>query len=657
MPNPHQPSHYRHDIDGLRAIAVLLVVFCHMELPFFSGGYIGVDVFFVISGFLITKIIYRELQEGSFTFRHFYIRRIKRLLPALVVLLAFCAVAFAATLSPHDLEKFTASMVWVSLFAGNFYFWIHHGGYFSENAKEAPLLHTWSLAIEEQFYFIWPIALLLLIRLLPLRVLPWLLLIALAVLTYASELALNYSMGASYYLLPTRFFELMIGAVLAVWWNKLPMPGKYFSLVVSIAALASIAFFAVTLDAQSRFPGFNAFYVCVATAALLYCGQQVHNPIARLLSLRPMVFIGLISYSLYLWHWPLLVWLNYRGIELSVIGLVVTFLTMLLAAWLSWRFVEQPFRKNTFSLKRLTLTWFAAPVATLLMVSYVTQHYQGFPARFDYQTVEIEKALNSFSNVIRGECHSSFRQRHQQPTTDCQLGDSDAKKTGFLFGDSHANHFTGFLDNVGKAAGIRITDYTMDQCPPIFGLSWGSSSYRAQGCKQRNQQAQKFIKYQNPDYVFLAASWPHYRSRFVFRDGVHLLSAEEIEQEVYEKKRETMLFITGFNAKPVIIKDIAYAGSHDPKCTLKNTMFSTERNCLLNHNHNTMMINIIERLASEFEDLYVIDAKQFYCDGIYCQAELEGIPLYRDNDHLNHVASKLLGTLYLSSGAWISPSP
>lgn len=649
LPSPNSPQQYRKDIDGLRALAVLLVVFCHMDIAFFTGGYIGVDVFFVISGFLITKIIYREMLNNNFSFQHFYTRRIKRLLPALIFVLIAACFAFSWILSPVDLQKFISSVVWVMLFVGNIYFWIHHGGYFGGNAKEAPLLHTWSLAIEEQFYFIWPVVLLAILRFLPAKLLPWLVLFVLAVLVYLSEIALDISSAASYYLLPTRFFELLIGATLAIWWQRLPPPSVWLSSLISAMSLLVIFYLAITLTEQSRFPGLNAFYVSIASALLIYCGQQRDNIVTRLLSIRPVVFIGLISYSLYLWHWPILVWFRYRGIELTSTLLIVLFVLMIFCAWFSWRFVEKPFRTTSLSFPQLSLRWFALPLGVIFLINLATLHWHGFPSRFAPHVVEIETALNSFSNEIRGECHSSFRERDALPSASCTIGAESSTKRGLLFGDSHANHFNGFFDIVAAKAGVSLIDYTMDQCPPIMDFASGESAYRAEQCQLRNNKVKDFIAQQPLDFVVLAASWPHYRSTKIYLEGVKLSNSEAIAAHVHRQLYSTLTFVTASGAVPIIVEDIAFAGGNDPKCTLKNRMFSLNKDCRINYHNNEMMLKIFDQLAIEFPKMRRVDVKDLYCDGEYCEAEKQGVPMYRDSDHLTHTASEILGSLYIDA--------
>ncbi|MDP5132079.1 MAG: acyltransferase [Paraglaciecola sp.] len=646
QPQQHY-SKYRKDIDGLRAIAVLLVVYAHKGLPFFTGGFIGVDVFFVLSGFLITQIIYREINEGTFSFHNFYIRRIRRLLPALVFVLCASLLAFSFILSPHDLQRLTQSILWVSIFVGNFFFWIYHGGYFGENAKEAPLLHTWSLAIEEQFYFIWPFALIICLWLIPKRFLPIFLSVILLALVWLSEVALNYTLGAAYYLLPTRFFELMTGAVLAIGGHYLPTPKRILSNLGSLIALGVIFYMAVSLDETSRFPGYNAFYVCLATAVLLHLGKQPHNVIAQLLSSKPMVFFGLISYSLYLWHWPILVWFRYQDITLSAFANMCVFAIMVSCAWVSWRFVEKPFRKaTTESLSKLTGQWLALPLVMFSAVALVTIQQAGFPTRFDASVKQIEQALNSHSNIIRGSCHSSLRDRDTLPNPDCLLGDLTAKKTGFLFGDSHANHYTGFLDVLGQAENILIQDYTMDQCPPLIGLEWGSQAYRAKECMQRNAQAWRYIQANKPDYVFLAASWPGWNTRSIYQDGKLISDQDEMYQALKNALITTVSKLQALDLQVILFKDTAYAEHSNNRCALKNALFEKNKDCSFEFVPNQMMDLLISEIMLINPNIITIDIKPFYCVNGRCATSLDDIPIYRDNNHLTHIASSLLGTLY-----------
>ena len=231
---------YRKDIDGLRTIAVALVILNHAGFTFFSGGFIGVDVFFVLSGFLITTIIYPKIQDKTFEFGWFLSRRIRRLMPVLFVVMGVSALVFTFTLLPSDLVLFYKSLISISLYLGNFFFWIEHGGYFAGTTQEVPLLHTWSLAVEEQYYFIWPLALTFLLKIFNTKTTVIVSILGLIFSIWFSQWATEVTVGAAYYLLPTRFFELLAGSCLAMVWHKCQINNSVTHHLLSITGLALI---------------------------------------------------------------------------------------------------------------------------------------------------------------------------------------------------------------------------------------------------------------------------------------------------------------------------------------------------------------------------------------------------------------------------------
>lgn len=307
---------YRPDIDGLRAIAVLSVILHHLKAPLVPGGFVGVDIFFVISGYLITSQIFNDVSQGTFSIRQFYQRRINRIIPALVTVITTILVVGWLVLSPRDLTLVLESSIFALLGMSNIFFWREYGNYFSGNAAEAPLLHTWSLGVEEQFYLVWPLIVVLLIKL-RLRYV----MIGLTILTVAagvfSEIAIGLAASASYYLLPTRFFELMIGGTLALAVAHKIAISRSYSGLTFVIGLALIVWSLFGLNKSSSFPGLNAVWPCVGTALLIWSGNSQHA-FSRILTNRPIVFIGVISYSLYLWHWPIISYLNYMDFAISI---------------------------------------------------------------------------------------------------------------------------------------------------------------------------------------------------------------------------------------------------------------------------------------------------------------------------------------------------
>ena len=514
---------YRPDIDGLRAIAVLLVVLYHGGIQAISGGYIGVDVFFVISGFLITGIIVRQIEQGSFSFVDFYIRRIKRLMPALFLVLFASIPLFTFILLPHDLQNFYQSIVWICLYFANIFFWREHGGYFGGNAQEAPLLHTWSLAVEEQFYFIWPVTLFLLALVFHQKVLKWVLGLMLIFTIALSEWATQSTISAAYYLLPSRFFELLIGGFLAVLLPSLSTQRTSMTNLSATAGMAMILIPAFTYNLYTSFPGFGALIPTVGTAILIFSGNSW---VSRILSTKPLVFIGQISYSMYLVHWPVFAAIRYTGYPLEGITQITALLSVFGLAYLAWRFVEKPFRSLELANSLIFRRYFLYPVSLCCLIAVTGIVFDGYPGRYSQQVIDIDLAYNSHSNDSRNGCHVASRDALQRPTQECLFPKNSSEASVFLIGDSHANHHVGMLGVWAEEAGRTIQDYTLDRCLPLNGLRWGPSNSLADICHARNELAYEHIENNNFDYVVLAGSWPGSRTSSL-RDVSSTASEEE----------------------------------------------------------------------------------------------------------------------------------
>ena len=356
---------YRKEIDGLRALAVIPVILFHAGFAGFSGGYVGVDVFFVISGYLITSIILKEKEAGIFTIANFYERRARRILPALFfVILATLPPAWLWLL-PHELKAFGESILSVTVFSSNILFW-QDSGYFAEDAELIPLLHTWSLAVEEQFYVFFPLLIILLWKLGR----RWLLAVIsfIAVISFGlTELGWRNFPEANFYLIPTRAWELMVGALVAFYLYGNKKPTGAICQAASLIGFGLIIYAIVFLDKSIPFPSLYAFIPAFG-AALIILFTTPNTIVYKLLSLKGMVAIGLISYSAYLWHWPMFVFTKiYTGDELSLGLAGLLSVSALLMAYISWRFIEKPFRnKQRFTRKQI---FSMSLIASLVFVS------------------------------------------------------------------------------------------------------------------------------------------------------------------------------------------------------------------------------------------------------------------------------------------------
>jgi peptidoglycan/LPS O-acetylase OafA/YrhL len=361
---------YRKEIDGLRAVAVLPVMFFHAGFERFGGGFLGVDIFFVISGYLITTIILKEKDVGTFSLVSFYERRIRRIFPALFFVLIACLPFAWLWLLPHELKNFGQSLMAVSLFISNLFFW-QESDYFASDAEMIPLLHTWSLAVEEQYYVLFPLLIGVLWFIGKRKLTALLLLIAIASLAF-SEWAWRHYPDANFYLLPSRAWELLAGVLAAFYAHQYPLKGKQsFSLIGLIMIIGSI----LLLNDKLPFPSLYTLIPVIGTVLIILFATQT-TWVGKLLSTPILAGVGLISYSAYLWHQPIFVFARLQSMqELPDWQFLILILLTLLLAFVSWIFVEQPFRnKHNFTQRQIFSMAILATTGMLLAGYYLSVH-------------------------------------------------------------------------------------------------------------------------------------------------------------------------------------------------------------------------------------------------------------------------------------------
>ena len=397
---------YRTDIDGLRAVAVGGVVLFHAFPTLLTGGFIGVDVFFVLSGFLITAIIRSDAEAGTFSIGGFYERRFRRILPALLAMVVVTSLAAIAILPPSELRNYGNSLGGVGLFVSNIVFW-KDSGYFDTASADKPLLHTWSLAVEEQFYIVWPIVAAALVRMGRRRLLAGFVWVTVALSLLAAIIAVRYAPSQAFYLLPYRAWELGMGALLAT--GAVPSLRTRWSREGSgWVGLALIVVPMLVYSEATPFPGLAALPPCLGALLILHAGQGAETRVGRMLSWRPMLFVGLVSYSFYLWHWPLLVLPRIAlNRPLTPVEATLAVAVALGLAALSLRYVEKPFRgRGTIALsQRKVLVASVAACATLMLAGaglFATRGFQAFAA---LDVVAAERAVDSV-NPLRKACHN-----------------------------------------------------------------------------------------------------------------------------------------------------------------------------------------------------------------------------------------------------------
>lgn len=505
---------YRKDIDGLRALAVLPVVLFHAGFGFFSGGFVGVDVFFVISGYLITGIIFGEIAQEKFAILRFYERRIRRIFPALFAVLAFTLIAGLAIFLPEDLKALSGSIVAATLFVSNILFW-RESGYFDTAAEMKPLLHTWSLAVEEQFYIFFPLFLMVAWRWglfrRSARIVKWLTWAALLLSLAASIYGIRYHDEATFYLLPTRAWELLLGSVIAL--GAVPrVTRQWLREALAALGIGLILYAVFVFDTTTPFPGEAALLPCLGAALIIYAGRDAAEPTwaARLLGMRPFVFIGLISYSLYLWHWPLIVFTKYYMIfPLNQMQEAMVVLAALIVATLSWRYVETPFRKgNDHALTRNRRRIFAASgtaMSAAILIGLVTIAMQGWPQRMmDSQALQIVAEAGIGMELVK-PCMNSRKDKNFKKPKDCTFGQGKAQPDIVLWGDSHAGALLPALVKATQGTNHNIRTLLMSGCPPLMGVDLSYSPLES--CRKFNDAAMAYLKSGPEQTIVVVGRW------------------------------------------------------------------------------------------------------------------------------------------------------
>ncbi|WP_271605731.1 acyltransferase family protein [Bradyrhizobium sp. CCBAU 11434] len=493
---------YRSEIDGLRTLAVVPVIAFHFGAARISGGYVGVDVFFVISGYLIGTMILAELRAGEFTFSNFYRRRFKRILPALFAMVFAVSIACCFVLLPTMLYHYGHSLISVLASASNIYFWLT-SNYFAPVSESKPLLHTWSLAVEEQFYLVLPLLLTVLYRMTARRIETWIWILAAGSFA-ANVLLVKDHATFAFYMLPTRFWELGLGVLIGTrnWpWSTKRVLSEVCAGAGAILIVGSVFLF----DRTTVFPGFAAVIPCLGTALIISSGDQIKTKICDVLSLPPVVFVGKLSYSLYLWHWPLLVLA--RQVRLTEelawydVGALI-FLTFLLAA-LSYLFVEQPLRATKWSFAHV-LSATVAATAVLGLIGGAFTLTRGMPGRFNSEISNIASFLdyNPRAQFREGKCFISMSTLSLPLEKECFSPARDGRKNVLLIGDSFAAHlWYGLAESLPED---KVLQVTASNCRPTIQASPIASTV----CRQMIEQIfGEIVPNTRIERVILSARW------------------------------------------------------------------------------------------------------------------------------------------------------
>lgn len=502
--------HYRREIDGLRALAVLPVILFHAGFQSFSGGFVGVDVFFVISGYLITTIILSELEQGKFSIVNFYERRARRILPALFLVMLVCLLFAWFWLLPSDMKLFAKSVVAVSLFSSNILFWLE-SGYFDTAAELKPLLHTWSLAVEEQYYVLFPLFLMVTWRFGKRKVLGMLAVAAVLSLS-AAQWGSVAKPTATFFLLPTRGWELLIGAFIAFYLQSAStwQPSRSLREVCGVVGLAMLGYAVFAFSKQTPFPSLYALVPTVGTALIILFATK-QTTVGKFIGNKLFVGIGLISYSAYLWHQPIFAFARQRNLEEpSKVLLSALAIASIVLAYFSWKFVEAPFRhKRLFNRNQIFsfATVFSVAFLSLGLLGYKTN---GVESRLTDRQKEIlfygspSYTEKLYKDVYRmGNCFLEPHQSFSNFNDFCSVNVD--KKPLLIWGDSHAAALSYGLRKIFN----DVVQYNASGCPP---LKDAIVSWRPQ-CKAVNDFVLDQIKKLSPWKIILHANWSLYKDQ------------------------------------------------------------------------------------------------------------------------------------------------
>lgn len=630
---------YRREIDGLRALAVLPVMLFHAGFGAFGGGFVGVDVFFVISGYLITTIILAELEQGTFSIVNFYERRARRILPALFFVMLVCIPLAWWWLLPGDLKNFSQSLMAVTLFASNVFFW-RQSGYFDAAAELSPLLHTWSLAVEEQYYVLFPLFL----------VLFWKfgrrsILISLAVVFVGSlalaQWAANAKPDAGFYLLPTRGWELLIGAFAAFYLSRADAKpfGQKWSEFAGWSGVALILFAVFAYSKTTPFPGFYALVPTLGTVlVILFATQQ--TTVGRFVGNKVFVGVGLISYSAYLWHQPLFAFARQRSLlEPSETVFLLLIGLSLLLAYFSWRWIESPFRSRSMVNRRQVFLFaFIGGVSFIALGMFGSITDGKFVQRKDSSFVEQLDERVRVNHGLSMACEGDY---HDLPN--CRTAENPEV---LLWGDSYAMHLLQGL--VASKPDLGIVQKTVSTCGPFLGIAPINSRYVrswAEKCMAINDKVLDYLKgATSVKYVVLGSPFDQYLD-----DEAHVLTREgnvvKGQDVAAESMRATIRKIKDLGKVPVIVSPTPQNGQDIGGC-LKKAAFFRSDSAVCNFSQSeslTRQANVWSFLAEMKDHVSVIDLADHVCTDGTCQASMDGVFVYRDRGHLSHEGSALLG--------------
>ena len=639
-------GHYRPEIDGLRALAVLPVLFYHVDIPGFSGGFVGVDMFYVISGYLITSIIAKDVFLNRFSFISFYERRIRRIFPALFGVVFFSILAGAVLLAPKEFATFGKGLVAMTFFLSNIFFKRIGGveGYFGGDAHSQVLLHTWSLSVEEQFYLFFPTVLVLVTLVARKRVRECLwagLVLSFVINVWATQ----HAPRAAFYVLIPRAWELLLGALLAL--KAVPLlQNRVARELAGIAGLVLIGWAIVGFTPATPFPGYAALLPCLGSGLIIYSGEGGPSLVRSILSFQPLVFIGVISYSLYLYHWPIIVFSKYVAVGgLSVSATVFAIALSLVMAFVSYEFIESPFRggdslfsrRQIFSIGIVT----SAASAALGLAIYTTH---GFPVRFSESTRQLITENTERKGDYQEVCTNWKKPINSMADmTFCTVGEQSSKKILF-WGDSHVQQLYPLVQKIYDEGGLPDRG-------AIFAIAAGCSLTEHMNRATPGFHCDSFAHYamlraeeDDIDTIYIGFAAPRMVDLCPAVDGrcIGKMSDEEVRVRVLQEVSDHVQQLKARGKRVIVSLPFPLYSKSIPELEVRNAVLqrfgSVETATEVSlPSARSALATLATNLGAE-----VFDPRKSLCSESGCVTELNGVSIYKDH---SHIAASQIGIL------------
>jgi peptidoglycan/LPS O-acetylase OafA/YrhL len=634
---------YRREIDGLRAVAILPVIFFHAGFKAFEGGFVGVDMFFVISGYLITTIILSDMNKGKFSLVTFYERRARRILPALFFVMLCCLPFAWLWLLPSHLKDFSESLTGISAFSSNILFW-KESGYFGTAAELKPLLHTWSLSVEEQYYVLFPLFLMVLWELRKRWIFGSLMVVAILSLMVAQWGAYNMP-SATFFLLPTRGWELAIGALIAFYFlykkeqSEFVASHKTISGVFGLLGLALICYSIFAFNKSTPFPSLYALLPTVGTALIIIFSTS-DTISGRLLSTKTMVGIGLVSYSTYLWHQPLFAFARHRSFsEPSVALLLVLSVISIALAYFSWRYIEMPFRDKKAVSRKKVFNFAVVGSLVFAVIGLVGHIENGFDKRVvssGMLMTDIEEKLTVFHSISI-DCMNEYTL-----TPECRTSDEPEI---VVLGDSYARNLVqGILSSNPQS---KVAQMTKNVCGPFFDLAPVTPKYPAswaKSCLEFNSNVREWLKTsKSVKYAVLSSPFSQYYgdNQLLIGDTLY----EPNEELLAEYFVSTLKELKDMGIKPIVFSPAPRTGEDIGRCLAKSAFLGEQlESCNFKRDEESEnSVDVYKFLRNIESNSRVVYLDEFICDDKGCNASIDGTFIYGDSGHLTKEGVILLG--------------